>query len=75
MQELDILSLSAEDFAALQDWEIQNVLQTIAGHMAVAQAEMRRYSDGFHRYMSAKEDFSRLRQLANVMQTVARTKI
>lgn len=71
----DVLNLSAEDFSALEDWQLQTVLQTIAGHMAVAQAEMRRHSEGFHKYMSAKEDFSRLRQLANVLQTVARTKV
>lgn len=72
MQELDVLSLSPEDFAALEDWQLQSVMQTLAGHMAVAQADMRRYSDGFHKYMEAKEKFSQLRQLANILQTVAR---
>ena len=72
MQELDVLSLSAEDFAALEDWQLQQVMQTLAGHMAMAQADMRRHSEDFHKYMAAKEEFSQLRQLANVMQTVSR---
>lgn len=68
----DILSMSAEDFAAMEDWQLAQAMQVIAGHMAVAQADMRRNSDGFHKYMEAKEKFGQLRQLANILQTVAR---
>ena len=70
--EPDVLSMSAEEFAALEDWQLQEAMQGIAGHMAVAQADMRRHSQSYHEYLSAKERFGQLRQLANILQTVAR---
>jgi hypothetical protein len=68
----DINRLSAEEFAALSDWELKEALQQCAGYMAVAQAEMRENSDAFHKYMAAKDEFSRFRQLANALQTLLR---
>lgn len=68
------MALTAEEFAALEDWQLQTAMQTIAGHMAVSQSQLRRYSEGYHKYLEAKEDFSRLRQLANILQTVVRTR-
>lgn len=70
--DFDLNKLTAEEFAALQDWELKEALQQCAGYMAIAQAEMREHSPAFHQYMAAKEEFSRFRQLANTLQTLLR---
>lgn len=71
----DYMSLSAEEWAQLEDYQLQEALQLAAGYMAVAQAKMRENAEAFHNYMRAKEDFSRYRQIANIIQTVLRTKV
>lgn len=68
-------ALSAEDFAALEDWQLQEVLQLYAGKMAVEQAIQRENADAYHRYLEAKGAFSRYRQMASLLQTVLRTKV
>ena len=70
--DFDINKLTAEEFSALEDWELKEALQQCAGRMAVAQSEMREHSEAFHQYLAAKEDFSRYRQLANTLQTLLR---
>lgn len=68
----DVLALSAEDFAQLEDYEVQQVLQLLAGHMAVAQSVQRENSESYHKYLEAKAEFSQFRQMASLLQTVAR---
>lgn len=67
------LALSAEDFAALDDWQIRSALQEIAGHMAVAQAAMRQHSDAHHDYLAAKDRFAYLKSTATTLQTLLRS--
>jgi hypothetical protein len=73
MDSFDVATLSTEDFAALEDWQLKQALQQCAGYMAVAQSAMRENSDGFHGYLAAKEEFSRFRQLSSILQTIIRT--
>lgn len=67
------LALSAEDFAALDDWQVRSALQEIAGHMAVAQAAMRQHSDAHHDYLAAKDRFAYLKSTATTLQTLLRS--
>ena len=71
----NVLSMSAEDFAALEDYELQQILQLYAGYMAVAQAVQRENSESYHKYLEAKSEFSRYRQMSSLLQTVLRTKV
>lgn len=73
MEQRDYLRLTAEEFAQLENWELQQALQLIAGHMAVAQADMREFSLGHHNYLAAKERFSFLKSTATTLQTLLRT--
>lgn len=73
MEQRDYLRLTAEEFAQLENWELQQALQLIAGHMAVAQSEMRAHSQGHHAYMAAKETFAFLKSTATTLQTILRT--
>ena len=74
MEDKDVLSLSAEEFCALDDFRLQEALQLIVGRMAVAQTHMRATSEAYHAYLSAKDEFTRLRQMGSVLQTLLRTK-
>ncbi len=67
------LALSAEDFAALDDWQIRAALQEIAGHMAVSQAAMRQHSGAYHDYLAAKDRFAYLKSTATTLQTLLRS--
>ena len=71
-RDIDLNTLTAEEFADLEDWQLRDALQQAAGYMAGAQSEMREHSEAFHQYLAAKEDFSRYRQLANTLQTLLR---
>ncbi len=73
--EKDILDLSAEEFRALEDYELEEALQTLAGHLAVAQAKMRANSEGYHAYLSGKETFTYVKSIASTLQTILRTKV
>lgn len=73
--DVDLLSLSAEEFAALDAYRLQEALQLLAGRMAVAQAAMRTNADGYHAYLEAKAEFTGLRQMASLLQTVLRSQV
>lgn len=73
MESRDYLRLSAEEFAQLENWELQQALQLIAGAMAVAQSIMREHSAAHHQYLAAKESFSFLKSTATTLQTILRT--
>lgn len=67
--------MTAEDFAQLEDYELQYALQMIAGYMAVDQAKMREKRQAHMEYMAAKEDFAYLKSIASTIQTLLRTKV
>lgn len=67
--------MTAEDFAKLEDWQLQEALQLLAGEMAVAAATQRMYAEAHQKYMEAKGQFSQRRQMASLLQTILRTKV
>ena len=73
MESRDYLRLSAEDFAQLENYEIQRALQQMAGCMAVCQAEMRDHQEGHYAYLAAKESFAFLKSTATTLQTLIRS--
>jgi hypothetical protein len=73
MESFDINALSPEEFSQLEEWKLKLALQMCAGYMAVAQSQMRETSEAFHKHLSAKEEFSRYRQLSSILQTIIRT--
>lgn len=73
--DFDVESMSAEEFAALEDWQLRQLLQYYAGKMAVAQAIQRANAEAHNKYMEGKAEFSRYRQLSSLLQTVLRTAV
>jgi len=71
----DVLHLTAEEFAQLEEYQLQAALQQLAGYMACAQAEMREHSGGYHAYLAAKDNFSYLKQTASTLQTLIRSAV
>lgn len=72
MDHRDYLTLTAAEFAELEDYELRRALQQMAGCMAIAQAEMRAHSDGHYAYLAAKETFAFLKSTATTLQTLLR---
>ena len=75
MEDGDYLSLSAQEFGQLEEWQLQEALQQLTGHMAVAEAERRNYSEDYHRYLTAKDRFAYLKSIASTLQTLLRSKV
>jgi len=71
--DFDLNTLTAEEFNALEEYQLREALQQCAAYMALAQSRMRERSSAFHEYLAAKEDFSRYRQMSNILQTILRT--
>ena len=69
----DYMNLSAQEFAQLEEYQLQEALQQITGHLAVAQAEMREYSSEYHKFLAAKERFGFFKSTASTLQTLLRS--
>ena len=69
----DYLRLTAEEFAQLENYELQRALQLMAGAMAVCQSEMRDYQKEHYLYLAAKESFAFLKSTATTIQTLLRS--
>ena len=74
-EDVDYMSLSAADFAELEDWQLQQALQQLTGYMAVEQARMRESSLEHHRWLAAKEMFSFYKSTASTLQTLLRSMV
>lgn len=74
-EDIDYMSLSAADFAELEDWQLQQALKQLAGHMAIEQAIMRSCSSDHHRWLAAKEMFAFYKSTASTLQTLLRSMV
>lgn len=72
-EEKDYLRLTPEEFRQLENWELQQALQLMAGHMAVAEADMREDAPSHYRYLAAKERFGFIKSMATTLQTLLRS--
>ena len=71
---VDVERLSMEDWMQLEDWELENALQQVAGQMALCQANIRDNSEHFYLYSQAKSDFANWTNIGKMIQSLLRSK-
>jgi len=73
--EFNVLTMSAEDFVKLEDWQLGQALQQLTGYMSVENAIMRSNSKAHHEYLAAKEQFGQMKVMASTIQTMLRSRV
>lgn len=71
---VDVDKLSMEDWQQLEDWQLEEALQTVTGNLAIAQNQIRLHSGSYYSYMQAKADFANWNSIGKMLQSLLRSK-